>query len=258
MPSDPDMLVGTLPNGLRYYVRANAKPAHRAELRLVVKAGSALEDDDQQGLAHFVEHMEFEGTQHFPRQGLVDFLSSLGLSIGPDANAATSYDETQYTLRVPTDVPGVLDRALLVLEDWVQGASFDQAGIDRERGIVLSEWRMHLGAGERTEDKIRRVQLEGSRYADRSPIGKPEIIERAQREQLTRFYHDWYRPDLMAVIVVGDIDRDAVATMIKSHFSGLAVPSPERPRQAFDVPDHPGTRYTIVSDKETTATAVQV
>lgn len=258
MPVDPDVVVGTLPNGLRYYVRANGKPGHRAELRLVVKAGSVLEDDDQQGLAHFVEHMEFEGTRHFPRQSILDFLSSLGLSIGPDANASTSYDETQYTLRVPTDVPGVLDRALLVLEDWAQGASFDQSGIDHERGIVLSEWRMHLGAGERTQDKIRRAQLEGSRYANRPPIGKPDIIEHAQREQLMRFYHDWYRPDLMAVIVVGDVDRDPVVTMIKEHFSSLSAPSPERPRPTFDVPEHAGTRYTIVTDKETTATAVEL
>src|SRR5215471_12248064 len=137
MPVDPDVLVGTLPNGLRYYVRANAKPAQRAELRLVVKAGSVLEDDDQQGLAHFVEHMEFEGTRHFPRQSLADLLSSLGLAIGPDANAATSYDDTQYTLRVPTVIPDVLDRALLFLGDWAQGATFDQSAIDRERGIVL-------------------------------------------------------------------------------------------------------------------------
>jgi zinc protease len=258
MPVDPEVVVGTLPNGLRYYVRANGKPEHRAELRLVVKAGSVLEDDDQQGLAHFVEHMEFEGTRHFPRQSISEFLSSLGLTIGPDANAATSYDDTQYTLRVPTDVNGVLDRALLILEDWAQGASFDQSGIERERPIVLSEWRMNLGAGERTEDKIRHVLLEGSRYADRPPIGKPDIIERAQREPLARFYHDWYRPDLMAVIVVGDINRDAVVTMIKDHFSSLSSPSPERPRPAFDVPDHPGTRYLTVSDKETTTTAVQI
>jgi zinc protease len=258
MPVDPEVVVGTLPNGLRYYVRANAKPGHRAELRLVVKAGSVLEDEGQQGLAHFVEHMEFEGTRHFPRQSIVDFLSSLGLTIGPDANAATSYDDTQYTLRVPTDVPGVLDRALLVLEDWAQGASFDQSGIDHERGIVLSEWRMHLGAGERTGDKLRRVQLEQSRYADRPPIGNPDTIEHAQREQLTRFYRDWYRPDLMAVIVVGDVDRDAVAAMIKEHFSSLSPPSSKRPRPAFDVPDHPGTRYAVVTDKETTATAVQI
>jgi zinc protease len=258
MPVDPEVVLGTLPNGLRYYVRANAKPAHRAELRLVVKAGSVLEDEDQQGLAHFVEHMEFEGTRHFPQQGIVEFLSSLGLSIGADANAATSYDETQYTLRVPTDSPGVLDRGLLVLEDWAQGATFEQTGIDRERGIVLSEWRMHLGAGERTQDKIRRVQLEGSRYAVRPPIGKPDSIEHAQREQLVRFYHDWYRPDLMAVIVVGDVDRDGAVAMIKNHFSALSAPSPEPPRPAFDVPEHPGTRYAVVTDKETTATAVEL
>jgi zinc protease len=258
MPVDPEVVVGTLPNGLRYYVRANSKPPRRAELRLVVKAGSVLEDDDQQGVAHFVEHMEFEGTRHFPRQSIVDFLGSLGLSIGADANAATSYDDTQYTLRVPTDVPGALDRALLVLEDWAQAATFDQDGIDRERSIVLSEWRMNLGAGERTADKIRHVQLEGSRYADRPPIGKPDILERVPREALTRFYRDWYRPDLMAVIVAGDVDRDAVVTMIKQHFSSLTNPSPVRPRPAFDVPDHPGTRYAVLSDKETTATQVEL
>jgi zinc protease len=258
MPVDPEALVGTLPNGLRYYVRANAKPAHRAELRLVVKAGSVLEDDDQQGLAHFVEHMEFEGTRHFPKQGLVDFLSSLGLGIGPDANAQTSYDDTQYTLRIPTDQPDVLDRALLVLEDWAQGATFDRSGIDRERGIVLEEWRLHLDADERTQDKVVRSQLAGSRYADRPPIGKPDIIEHAQREQLMRFYRDWYRPDLMAVIVVGDVDRDAVAAMIKQHFASLSSPSPERPRPTFDVPEHRGTRYAILSDKESTTTAVQI
>jgi zinc protease len=258
MPVDPDVLVGTLPNGLRYYVRANAKPAHRAELRLVVKAGSVLEDDDQLGLAHFVEHMEFEGTRHFPKQGLVDFLSSLGLGIGPDANAQTSYDDTQYTLRIPTDQPGALDRALLVLEDWAQGATFDQSGIDRERGIVLAEWRLHLDADERTQDKVIGAQLAGSRYADRPPIGKPDIIEHAQREQLMRFYHDWYRPDLMAVIVVGDVDRDAVAAMIREHFASMSAPSPERPRPNFDVPEHRGTRYAIVTDKEATTTAVRI
>jgi zinc protease len=258
MPADPDALIGALPNGLRYYVRANAKPAHRAELRLVVKAGSVLEDDDQQGLAHFVEHMEFEGTRHFPGQGIVQFLGSLGLSIGADANAATSYDDTQYTLRVPTDVPGVLDRALLVLEDWAGAATFDETAIERERGIVYSEWRMNLGADERIADKIRRVQLEGSRYADRSPIGKPDSIERAQREQLVRYYRDWYRPDLMAVIVVGDVDRDAVVAMIRAHFSSLASPSPARPRPIFDAPEHPGTKYAVLTDKETTATAVEL
>jgi len=256
MPVDPEVLVGTLPNGLRYYVRPNAKPARRVELRLVVKAGSVLEDEDQQGLAHFVEHMQFEGTTHFPGQGISDFLASMGLGIGADANAETSYDDTQYILRVPTDSPAVLDRALLVLEDWAHAATFDPSAIERQRGIVLSEWRLHLGAGERTRDKIRRVQLEGSQYANRPPIGDPDVIQKAQREQLTRFYRDWYRPDLMAVIVVGDVKRDNVVEMIKAHFSPLTSPTPARPRPAFDVPERPGTRYTIVSDKETTGTAV--
>lgn len=258
MPVDPEVAMGTLPNGLRYYVRANGKPAHRAELRLVVKAGSVLEDDDQQGVAHFVEHMEFQGTEHFPGQGINDFLSSLGLSIGADANAATSYDDTQYTLRVPTDVPGVLDHALLVLQDWTHTAVFNAPDVERERAIVLAEWRMHLGAGERTEEKVRHIQLEGSRYANRPPIGKPEIIEKVTRDQLLRFYHDWYRPDLMAVIVVGDIDRDATVAMVKQHFSSVPSPSPERPRPAYDVPEHPGTRYAVFTDRETTTTGIEL
>ncbi|NUR55353.1 MAG: insulinase family protein, partial [Acidobacteria bacterium] len=258
MPVDPDVTVGTLPNGLRYYVRANGRPAHRAELRLVVKAGSVLEDDEQRGLAHFVEHMEFEGTRHFPGRSIVEFLSSLGLGIGPDANAATSYDDTQYTLRVPTDLPGALDRALLVLEDWAHAATFDEGAVERERAIVLSEWRMQLGAGERTQNRIRGVQLEGSRYADRPPIGTPDTIGKAHREQLTRFYRDWYRPDLMAVIVVGDVDRDATAALVRQHFSSLGRPAEAPQRPAFDVPERAGTRFAIVTDKETTSTAVAI
>ena len=258
MPVDPEAAVGTLPNGMRYYVRPNGKPAKRAELRLVVKAGSVLEDEDQRGLAHFVEHMEFEGTQHFPGNAINDFLGDLGLSIGADANAQTSYDDTQYTLRVPTDAPDVLDRALLIIQDWAHAATFDQSSVDRQRGIVLSEWRMHLGAGERTGDKLRRVQLEGTRYADRPPIGDPAVIEHATREALVRYYRDWYRPDLMAVIVVGDIDRDATVKMIRDRFSSLANPSPERKRPTYDVPDRPGTRYAFVTDKETTSTVVQL
>src|SRR5678816_3254937 len=156
MPVDPEAAMGTLANGLRYYVRPNPRPARRVELRLVVKAGSVLEDPDQQGLAHFVEHMQFEGTENFPKDGINAFLASLGLGIGPDANAETSYDDTQYTLRVPSDVPGALDRALLVLQDWTHAATFDADAIERQRGIVLSEWRLHLGAQERTRDKIRK------------------------------------------------------------------------------------------------------
>jgi len=258
MPVDPEVATGTLPNGLRYYVRANGRPARRIDLRLVVKAGSVLEDPDQQGLAHFVEHMQFEGTQHFPGNGINSFLASLGLGIGPDANAETSFDDTQYTLRIPAGSPEALDRALLVLEDWAHAATFDRDAIERQRAIVLSEWRLRLGAAERTQDKIRRVQLEGSRYENRPPIGDPAVIEKSQREQLVRFYRDWYRPDLMAVIVVGDVDRDAVVAMIKAHFSSLVSPATKRPRPAFDVPERLGTRYTVITDKEATASAVAI
>jgi zinc protease len=258
MPVDPEVTVGTLPNGLRYYIRPNGRPARRAELRLVVRAGSVLEDDDQKGLAHFVEHMEFEGTQHFPGSSIGEFLSALGLSIGPDANAQTGYNDTQYTLRVPTDVPGVLDRAMLVLEDWTHAATFSDAGIERERGVVLSEWRMNLGASERTSEAIRRVQLDGSRYAARPVIGDPDIISHASREALLRFYRDWYRPDLMAVIVVGDVDKNAVASMIRQHFSSIENPAQERPRPSYDVPERPGTRYAVLTDKESTNTAVSL
>src|SRR4051795_9638821 len=172
MPVDPEVLVGALPNGVRFYVRPNAKPARQAELRLVVKAGSVLEDDDQRGLAHFVEHMQFQGSRHFPGQSIDNFLSSIGLSIGSDANAVTSFDDTQYTLRVPTDRAGVLDTALTVLEDWAGGALFEDAAIERQRAIVLAEWRRNLGAGERTADKLRKGHLEGSRYPNPPANGR--------------------------------------------------------------------------------------
>jgi zinc protease len=155
-------------------------------------------------------------------------------------------------------MPGALDRALLVLEDWAHAATFDEAAIEKERAIVLSEWRMQLGAGERTQSKVRGAQLQGSRYAERQPIGTPETISKAQREQLTRFYRDWYRPDLMAVIVVGDVDREATVALVKQHFSSLAGPAEKRPRPSFDVPEHASTRFAIVTDKETTATGVAI
>src|SRR5262245_2793252 len=258
MPIDPDVLIGGLPNGLRFYIRPNPRPPREAELRLVVKAGSVLEDDDQRGLAHFVEHMQFQGSRHFPGQTIDSFLASLGLNIGSDANAVTSFDDTQYSLRVPTDRPELLDRALTVLEDWAGGALFDDAAIERQRAIVLAEWRRNLGADERTADKMRHVQLEGSRYVDRSPIGAPAVIQAAKREQLVRFYKDWYRPDLMAVIVVGDVDKNAVASMIRQHFGPIDNPASERPRTIFDVTEHNGTRYAVLTDKESTNTAVSL
>ncbi|HEX5069409.1 MAG TPA: insulinase family protein [Vicinamibacterales bacterium] len=258
MPVDPAIGMGRFSNGLRYYVRANPKPEKRAELRLVVKAGSVLEDDDQQGLAHFVEHMAFNGTKNFPKNEIIQFIESLGMRFGADLNAYTSFDETVYMLQVPTDKPGTLDRALLILEDWAHNVTFDPAEIDKERGVVMEEWRLGRGAGARTTDKLFPVLLKGSRYADRLPIGKTEILQTFKPAQLTRFYKDWYRPDLMAVVAVGDFDRPAVEALVKNHFSGLPAATSPRTRPVYDVPDRPGTIFTAITDKETTGTMIEI
>ncbi|HKW02467.1 MAG TPA: insulinase family protein [Vicinamibacterales bacterium] len=258
MPVDPAIATARLPNGLRYYVRANPRPEKRAELRLVVRAGSVLEDDDQQGLAHFVEHMAFNGTQHFPKQAIISFIESLGMRFGADLNAYTSFDETVYMLQVPTDKPETMDRALLVLEDWARNVTFDPVEIDKERPVIMEEWRLRRGAGARLTDKLFPALLQGSRYADRLPIGKTEIIQSFKPDQLTRFYKDWYRPDLMAVVAVGDFDGAAVEGLVKSHFASMPAASSPRPRPVYDVADHAGTIYAINTDKELTNTSVEI
>ena len=258
MPVDPQITMGKFSNGLRYYVRPNKKPEKRMELRLVVKAGSILEDDDQQGLAHFVEHMAFNGTQHFPKNELVPFIESLGMRFGPDLNAYTSFDETVYILQVPTDKPETMERAMLILEDWAHSLTFDPAEIDKERGVVMEEWRLSRGAGARTTDKLFPILFKGSRYADRLPIGKPEIIQGAKYERLKKFYSDWYRPELMAVVAVGDFDKAAVENLIKSHFASIPAASAPRTRTKYGIPDHSGTVYAITTDKEMTTTSVGV
>ena len=258
MPVDPQITIGKFANGLRYYIRANKKPEKRAELRLVIKAGSILEDDDQQGMAHMVEHMAFNGTQHFPKDDLVHFIESLGMRFGADLNAYTSFDETVYMLQVPTDKPEAMDKALLILEDWAHNVTFDQTEIDKERGVVMEEWRIRRGAGERMQSKIWPIMLKGSRYADRLPIGKPEIIQSGKPERLKKFYADWYRPDLMAVVAVGDFDKAAIEKLITAHFAAIPAATKPRPRTNYDVNDYPGTVYAIVTDKEMTATTVEV
>ena len=258
IPVDPEITVNQLSNGLRYYVRANKKPEKRAELRLVVKAGSILEDDDQRGLAHFVEHMAFNGTSNFPKNEVTSFLESLGMRFGADMNAYTSFDETVYMLTVPTDKPETMDRALLILEDWAHGVSFDPAEIDKERGVVLEEWRLRRGAGARMQDKLFPIWLKGSRYADRLPIGTPDVIKGFTPDRLKKFYTDWYRPDLMAVVAVGDFDKTAVEGLIKKHFAPLQSPPSPKARPTYDIPDQPGTRYAITTDKEMTTMSVQI
>ena len=258
VPIDPLITVSTLPNGLRYYIRANRQPRARAELRLVVNAGSVLEDDDQRGLAHFVEHMSFNGTLHFPRQDLGSFMQSLGMRFGAHVNAHTGFDETVYALQIPTGNAAVIDRALLILEDWARGVSFDPVEIDKERGVILEEWRLGLGADERIQNAQFPVLLKGSRYAERLPIGRPDIIQNASHDRLRQFYADWYRPDLMAVVAVGDFDPSMIEAQIRSHFSSIPEASSPKPRPAYAVPDQPGTLYSVITDPEATNTRIGV
>ncbi len=258
LPSDPLITVGRLPNGLRYYVRANQLPAKRAELRLAVNAGSVLEDKDQLGLAHFVEHMAFNGSTHFPGPSVIQFMESIGMRAGPSINAYTSFDETVYMLQVPTDKPELLEKAFLVLEDWAHNLSFTAAEIDKERGVIIEEWRQGRGAGARMRDKQFPILLKGARYAERLPIGTKESLETFKHDALRRFYKDWYRPDQMAVVAVGDFDKAAVEALIKKQFASVPAAKTPRPRPAYEVPDHPGTLYTVATDQEATMTQISV
>ncbi|HLH30103.1 MAG TPA: pitrilysin family protein, partial [Terriglobia bacterium] len=258
IPVDPTITIGHLPNGVTYYLRANKKPEKRAELRLVVKAGSVLEQDNQQGLAHFIEHMAFNGTSHFPKNDIIQFIESLGMRFGADLNAYTSFDETVYMLQVPTDKPEVMDKAVQVLEDWAHNVTFDPVEVDKERPVVMEEWRLRRGAGARIQDKLLPIVLKDSRYADRLPIGKTEIIQTAKTETLKTFYADWYRPELMAVVAVGDFDKTAVENIVKAHFGALPASKSPKPRPEFDIPDRPGSTYAILADKELTSTSVEI
>jgi zinc protease len=258
IPVDPVITTGRFSNGLRYYIRANKKPEVRAELRLAVNAGSVLEDDDQRGLAHFAEHMAFNGTKNFPKQDIINFVQSIGMRFGNHLNAYTSFDETVYMLQVPTDRPDVIDRAMLVLSDWAQNVTFDPVEIDKERGVVLEEWRLGRGAQGRLRDKQFPVLLAGSRYADRLPIGTPEVLKNFTHERLVQFYKDWYRPDLMAVVAVGDFDVAAIEPLVRKHFASIPAAVSPRPRPAYQVPAREGTSYAIASDAELTTTSVSV
>ncbi|MDH4196060.1 MAG: insulinase family protein, partial [Candidatus Aminicenantes bacterium] len=183
---DPAVTSGQLDNGLRYFIRQNRRPENRADLRLVVNAGSVLEDDDQLGLAHFVEHMAFNGTEHFAKQELVHFMESIGMRFGPELNAFTSFDETVYILEVPTENPEVMKTAFQILEDWAHGLSFDPVEIDKERGVIVEEWRLRRGAYARMQDKQFPILFQGSRYARRLPIGEMKVIESFDHETLKR------------------------------------------------------------------------
>lgn len=258
LPIDPSVTVGKLENGLTYYIRQNHRPEDKVELRLVVNAGSILEDDDQQGLAHFTEHMAFNGSRNFEKNELVSFLQSIGVEFGADLNAYTSFDETVYILPIPTNRSENIDKAFEILEDWASAVTFDDAEIEKERGVVLEEERSGRGAQERMFRQTYPKILEGSKYAARLPIGTVEVLRNFKPETLRKFYRDWYRPDLMAVIVVGDIDPSKAETLIRKHFGHLQNPGQVRERTYADVPERQKSEGLVVTDKEATHHLVDI
>lgn len=258
LPMDPAVRTGTLPNGVRYVIRANDRPADRVELRLVVNAGSVQEDDGQRGLAHFVEHMAFNGTRRFAKQALVDFLERAGMRFGAHVNAYTSFDETVFMLRVPTDRAALVDSAFMVLEDWAGGITFDSLEVERERGVVVEEWRLGQGADERVRQVQMPVLFASSRYAVRLPIGDRRTLESFAHARLREFYRDWYRPDLMSVVVVGDVDVEAVERRIREGFSALRLPAGAPPRTLHEVPIRDTAVVHVASDGELTTSTVNV
>lgn len=258
LPFDPDTRVGKLDNGLTYYIRQNSKPENFAELRLAINVGSLQENDDQQGLAHFLEHMCFNGTKNFPKSDLVDYLESIGTKFGAHLNAYTAFDETVYMLKIPTDDADKFDKGLQILEDWAHNVTLDPEEIEKERGVVISEWRTRLGAQDRMQQETLPVIFYGSRYPERVPIGKTEILESFKPETLEQFYKDWYRPELMAVVAVGDFDMDQVEAQIKEKFGRIPKSSANvRDRGVYPLKDHKDTKVVIAADEEFPFNVVQ-
>ena len=258
IPIDPAIKIGKLSNGLTYYIRKNSRPEKKVELRLVVNAGSILEDDDQQGLAHFTEHMAFNGSKNFQKNDIVSFLQSIGVEFGADLNAYTGFDETVYILPIPTEKKENVEKGFQILEDWASTVAFDGGEIDKERGVVLEEERLGKGA----EDRMFRVtypkMFEGSKYANRLPIGKADILKTFKPDVIKRFYKDWYRPDLMAVAVVGDLDPAEAERLIKLHFDKLKNPAKPRARALADVPPRTKSEAVVVTDPEATNHVVEL
>lgn len=258
LPEDPKVTKGVLENGLTYYVRANDNPKNRAELFLVVKAGSVDEDEDQLGLAHFAEHMAFNGTKNFPKHELINYFESIGMEFGPEINAYTSFDETVYMLKVPLDSAEYLEQGLQVLYDWASQVTDSDEEIDKERGVIYEEWRGGRGANDRMMQEWLPVFLHESRYADRLPIGKMDIVNNAPPEALRRYRSDWYRPDLQAIIVVGDFDQEQMVNKVKEKFSVIPAVDNPRTKEYFDIPFHQETLVSIATDEEAQYSVAQV
>jgi len=258
IPPDPAIRIGKLENGITYYIKKNSKPEQRIELRLAVNVGSVCETDGQQGLAHFVEHMCFNGTKNFPSNRIIDMLEEMGVKFGAELNAYTGFDQTIYMLKVPTDKEEWINRGFQVLEDWAHQVTLDDTEIDKERGVIVEEWRLGLGADDRMQQKYIPVLLKGSKYAERLPIGKVDVIKSFAHDTLRRFYKTWYRPDLMAVVIVGDIDPTLAESKVKEYFGKIPIPVNPEKRTEFTVPGNVEPLISVVTDKEATGYVAQI
>ena len=256
---DPQVIRGTLSNGLSYYIRQNSEPRNRAQISLVVRAGSILEEEDQRGLAHLVEHMAFNGTERFAKQEIVAYLESVGGTFGPDINAQTGFDSTLYWVEIPTDDPEVTETAFQILSDWAYAIAFDPEEVELERGVVLEEWRLGQGFSSRLQDKLLALLFGDSLYAQRAPIGLPEVIEIAPTERMIDFYRRWYWPDNMAVVAVGEFDPAVIESKIKQHFApppegqasqGAAMSRDPTVRPSIEIPGHAEPRIEVFTDPE--------
>ncbi len=255
---DPRVKIGKLDNGMTYYIRHNETPKGRVELRLAVNAGSNQENDDQQGLAHFTEHMAFNGIEGFPGNGVIEQLGKIGVVFGRDLNAYTSFDETVYMIPMPLDNPGNLDLGLKILRGWANGLLYEDAEIDAERGVISEEYRMGLGADDRMRKAWWPVLMKDSRYANRMPIGLIEIIQNFPYQTIKDFYRDWYRPDLQAVIVVGDINVDEVEAKIKSIFGNIPAVENPRVKENYPIGSNKEPLVAICTDKEAAGNSVML
>ncbi|MBN2773665.1 MAG: insulinase family protein, partial [Prolixibacteraceae bacterium] len=258
-PVDPAIRIGKLDNGMTYYIRHNEEPKERASFYIIQNAGALLEEDNQNGLAHFLEHMAFNGTEHFPGKGIINTLEKHGVAFGRNINAYTAYNETIYNLSdVPVIDSGLVDTCLLVLNDWSNYLLLTPEEIDAERGVITEEWRTRRDAGFRMRSKYFPVLLKGSKFAVRDIIGDINVIKNFQYETLRQFYHDWYRTDLQAIVIVGDIDVDKIEARVKELFSKIPPVENEQERPFFEIPEHIETRYVLATDEEASQYSIAI
>lgn len=251
MVLDSAIKQGKLDNEMSYFIRENGEPKNRIQLRLVVKAGSCMEDDDQKGVAHFVEHLCFNGTEHFEKSAIVDYFESIGMSFGPEVNAYTNFEQTVYMLELPADNPEILKTSLMVLHDWASAVTFDAEEIEKERGVIVEEWRMRTqGIQGRASDREVALLLKDSRYADRVPIGSMDIIKNISRDRIIDFYKKWYRPENMAVVAVGDIKASVLENAIKEVMGTIPASDKKTKLPSYKVPIQSQKTIDVMRDKE--------